>query len=100
MAMLHFEGSDFMLAPGDLTPEFREQLETCCMPGVDAAPYIEALMQRFEVTGDPEDCAAYLRGYGAWDDAELADHNANLERLIWLTAGAFLDGEVAYFCTY
>ena len=24
--------------------------------------------------------------YGAWSEAELADHGANLERLVWLVA--------------
>lgn len=25
-----------------------------------------------------------LREYGAWDETELADHNANLSRLLWI----------------
>lgn len=28
----------------------------------------------------------YLRGYGAWDRAQLCDHKANLERLLWVWA--------------
>jgi len=27
-----------------------------------------------------------LRGYGAWDRAQLCDHKANLERLLWVWA--------------
>lgn len=30
--------------------------------------------------------AAELDEYGAWDDEELADHNANLDRLLWIAA--------------
>jgi hypothetical protein len=26
-----------------------------------------------------------LAGYGAWDDDEMADNEANLDRLVWLT---------------
>jgi len=25
-----------------------------------------------------------LREYGAWDDGDLADHKANLDRLVWI----------------
>jgi len=32
-----------------------------------------------------------LRGYGAWDDEELADHAQNLQRVLWLGAGQILD---------
>jgi hypothetical protein len=28
-----------------------------------------------------------LREYGAWDADELADHDQNLQRLLWLAAG-------------
>ena len=31
----------------------------------------------------PETVAACLREYGAWDAEELADHDANLDRLLW-----------------
>lgn len=32
----------------------------------------------------PELVAECLREYGAWDDGELADHQANLNRLLWI----------------
>ncbi len=35
---------------------------------------------------NPETLRDELREYGAWDAAELADHDANLERLLWLAA--------------
>lgn len=28
----------------------------------------------------------HLRGYGAWDQRDLCDHQANLERLLWIWA--------------
>jgi hypothetical protein len=33
---------------------------------------------------DPETLRNELREYGAWDDGELADHEQNLQRLLWL----------------
>ena len=32
-----------------------------------------------------------LREYGAWDDVELSDHDANLSRLLWVMCGYILD---------
>jgi hypothetical protein len=32
-----------------------------------------------------------LRGYGAWDEQELADHEQNLQRLLWLACGDIVD---------
>lgn len=35
---------------------------------------------------------AELAEYGAWDDAELSDHDANLNRILWLACG-YIDEE-------
>ena len=32
-----------------------------------------------------------LQCYGAWEDAELNDHDQNLHRIIWLAAGQIKD---------
>lgn len=34
---------------------------------------------------------AELAEYGAWDEAELSDHDANLARIVWLAAGDIAD---------
>lgn len=34
-----------------------------------------------------------LDGYGAWDDAELADHAQNLQRLLWIACGDIAENE-------
>lgn len=34
-----------------------------------------------------DDLRAELKEYAAWDDEELADHNANLSRILWLACG-------------
>ena len=36
---------------------------------------------------DPETLRDELREYGAWEDEELADHDENLSRLLWLACG-------------
>ncbi len=36
---------------------------------------------------DPATLADELREYGAWDDEQLADHAANVERMVWIAAG-------------
>jgi hypothetical protein len=32
----------------------------------------------------PETVRAFLKEYGAWDADELADHETNLDRIVWL----------------
>lgn len=41
---------------------------------------------------DPAALRAELRGYGAWDETELADHPQNLQRVLWLAAGDIVEG--------
>jgi hypothetical protein len=38
-----------------------------------------------------EDVRSELEEYGAWDDDELADHDANLSRVLWLACGDIYD---------
>lgn len=35
----------------------------------------------------PSMVMAELKGYGAWDEAELQNHEQNLQRVVWLAAG-------------
>lgn len=48
---------------------------------------IENQLQRI----DPEVLKKELKEYGAWDDDELADHDANLYRILWLACGDLSD---------
>jgi hypothetical protein len=41
----------------------------------------------------PEDLAESLREYGAWDAAELADHDANKHRALWMAAWDIIEVE-------
>lgn len=40
---------------------------------------------------DPAIVAAELKEYGAWDTAELSDHEANLRRLLWIACGDIME---------
>lgn len=41
-----------------------------------------------ELSGlDPDKLRTELQEYGAWDEQELADHNENLNRILWIAAG-------------
>ena len=42
---------------------------------------------------DPLLVAAVLKEYGAWDSLELANHAANLERLLWIACGDLVDNQ-------
>ena len=34
-----------------------------------------------------DEARSYLKGFGTWDDGELADHAANVRRVFWLFCG-------------
>ena len=41
---------------------------------------------------DPDRVREVLRDYGAWNDDELSDHDANLDRLLWIACGDIVEG--------
>lgn len=97
---IHFAGSDFFLAADDVCKDLRDALKDCGRGGQDATEAVAFVRSQFTVTGDEADCKAYLRGYGAWDDDELEDHDRNLERLVWLTGCGINEEGEAYFSAY
>jgi DNA-binding FadR family transcriptional regulator len=40
---------------------------------------------------DPKALRDELREYGAWSEEELADHEQNLQRILWIAAGNILE---------
>ena len=40
---------------------------------------------------DPAALRDELEGYGAWPDEELADHQENLQRILWIAAGDIVE---------
>ena len=41
---------------------------------------------------DAADLRKELAEWGAWDETELANHDANLSRILWLLCGDILNG--------
>jgi len=101
MNSIHFAGQDFMLTPEELDDDLLDALKDCGTPG-ESMPQVQYVLDNFTITGDRNDCREYLRQYGAWaNDDELADHDANLQRLIWLVGGDLqFEGEMVHFSTY
>ena len=96
---INFMGTDFMLSSDELNDELLQALTDCGGSGpADAA--VEYVRENFNIVGNVEDCKNYLRGYGAWEDDELEDHDENLNRLVWLTGCSLGDDEDAYFSSY
>ena len=52
-------------------------------------PYIKKQLDALPV----DKLALELREYGAWDEIQLQDHNANLMRILWIAAGDIQDGK-------
>lgn len=57
---------------------------------------VEALCQHPKIRRqldklDPEDLRDELKEYGAWDETELADHEANKRRIVWIGAGNIVE---------
>jgi len=52
-------------------------------------PYIKKQLDALPV----DKLAIELKEYGAWDEIELQDHNANLMRILWIAAGDIQDGK-------
>jgi hypothetical protein len=57
-----------------------------CDEDVRALSEVPAIARQLRLLR-PEDVAAELKEYGAWDAEELADHAQNVQRILWLAAG-------------
>jgi len=97
---IHFAGSDFHLSQDDVSQELREALRDCGRGGQDASQAVAFVRSRWAITGDEANCRDMLKGYGAWEDEELADHDENLNRLVWLTGCGFCEEGEVYFSAY
>ena len=66
------------------------QAQSASHPGpcdADVAALVKARNISWQLSAlDPAVVREELDEYGAWDEEELADHNQNLRRLVWLAA--------------
>ena len=56
-----------------------------CLPEVQETVGLDWMASQLEKIA-PDVLRSELAEYGAWDAEELADHDANLERLVWIAA--------------
>ncbi len=68
-----------------------KQAESCSKPGQDAEPDVLGLMQDPKIRRqrkriDPELIRQELSEYGSWSEEELADDDANWQRILWIGA--------------
>lgn len=54
-----------------------------------AKPYVKKQLDKL----DPEKLKRELAEYGAWDDTELSNHNDNLTKWVWISAGDITDNK-------
>jgi len=54
-----------------------------CNPDVKALSQVPAIRRQLDKV-DAATLAGELKEYGAWDASELADHEQNLQRILWL----------------
>lgn len=69
-----------------------DQARSASQSGRDAAEDVRELLRDPRIARQlrkiaPADIRAELKEYGAWDDRELADDDANRERIVWIAAG-------------
>ena len=91
-----FSGPVMSIDVDDISPELLSDLIDCSGPG-DASDAVEYVLNRWDIGGEPLDCAAMLYGYGPWDKDDLRDHKQNLRRLVWLSACGIAEEGEAYF---
>jgi hypothetical protein len=57
-----------------------------CSGAGDRDADVSAWADRLEFDGPAWLFREYLRGFGAWDARDLADHNENRKRVLWIWA--------------
>jgi hypothetical protein len=62
-----------------------------CDDDVAALRKVPAIRRQLDKL-DPALVVECLREYGAWDDKELSNHDANLSRLVWIAACDIAEG--------
>ena len=63
-----------------------------CDDDVRALSEVPGIRQQLDAL-DPEKVRAELKEYGAWDAEDLADHEQNLQRVLWLAACNIVEGQ-------
>lgn len=78
----------------DIPETHRDMFLACSHQGACDSDVKEA--SRYFAVNDPIALANWLKEFGAWNDLELRDESANIERMLWLMSGAMHDENCAY----
>lgn len=89
---LEIKGHDVTIAAADLPEPMCSDLMVCGGPG-DQQGNVDYFISQYEIVHDS--LADYLRGYGAWDENDLADEEENLRRIIWIIGGDLAEYGIA-----
>lgn len=57
----------------------------------------KAFVEKYDITGNEDDCRAYLLDQGAWTKADLRDHDENLIKVVWCYAHDLRENGEAFF---
>jgi hypothetical protein len=76
----------------------KKQAESCshagqCDVDVEALKLNPSIARQLKKL-DPVIVSAALKGYGAWNDLELSNHNDNLTRLLWVACCDISEGNI------
>ena len=66
-----------------------------CLPEVQETMGLDWMASQLARV-DPDDLRRELYEHGAWDADDLADHEANLERLVWIAANDVAEDPETY----
>ena len=75
-----------------------DNAQSCSHPGpcdADVARLTKSVTAQTD-QWDAEELAAELGEYGAWDDAELSDHEANVARMVWVACNDVAENPEEY----
>ena len=87
MKYSHFERFELELSYEDALSASHQGSCDDDVRALSETAYVRAQLDKL----DPDKVRAELKGYGAWDAEELADHEQNLQRILWLAAGHIRD---------
>jgi len=83
MATAHFNRFELWLSSADASAGSHSGSCDADIAELRRVPYIEEQLNALA----PQSVAEELREYGAWDADELADHDSNLDRVLWIACG-------------
>ena len=61
----------------------KEAIDDCTRPGRDSYDAVKYWVEKLEFEAPVEETRVYLKGFGAWSEEELANHEENVIRLFW-----------------